>query len=318
VTRNIALDILKVLLAIMVVGIHTFFLRDINSLAEYLTVNGIFRMAVPIFFLTSGFYFYQALAGDTHARWLKRVLMLYAFWMLFYSYFWFRPTAWSSEEFRRLLLIVFLGYYHLWYVAGVIGAALMMTFMRDWRWPWVTALVILAYGVGTVLQYTVSYRLSNDPAVDRFLADSWTHRNFLFSAFPFFCMGYFINKFDLHRKITLGIAMTAACIGLISLLAESWTNFHNLANDTGFDNMASLILVCPAIFICTLKMNIQGGSKNLSLYSAGIYFVHIFFLLACLRLFDMDGTRLTFLILGLSLIASFFLIKINKRLKVIL
>lgn len=317
-TRNIALDILKVLLAIMVVGIHTFFLRDINSLAEYLTVNGIFRMAVPIFFLTSGFYFYQALAGDTHARWLKRVLMLYAFWMLFYSYFWFRPTAWSSEEFRRLLLIVFLGYYHLWYVAGVIGAALMMTFMRDWRWPWVTALVILAYGVGTVLQYTVSYRLSNDPAVDRFLADSWTHRNFLFSAFPFFCMGYFINKFDLHRKITLGIAMTAACIGLISLLAESWTNFHNLANDTGFDNMASLILVCPAIFICTLKMNIQGGSKNLSLYSAGIYFVHIFFLLACLRLFDMDGTRLTFLILGLSLIASFFLIKINKRLKVIL
>lgn len=317
-TRNIALDILKVLLAIMVVGIHTFFLRDINSLAEYLTVNGIFRMAVPIFFLTSGFYFYQALAGDTHARWLKRVLMLYAFWMLFYSYFWFRPTAWSPEELRRLLLIVFLGYYHLWYVAGVIGAALMMTFMRDWRWPWVTALVILAYGVGTVLQYTVSYRLSNDPAVDRFLADSWTHRNFLFSAFPFFCMGYFINKFDLHRKITLGIAMTAACIGLISLLAESWTNFHNLANDTGFDNMASLILVCPAIFICTLKMNIQGGSKNLSLYSAGIYFVHIFFLLACLRLFDMDGTRLTFLILGLSLIASFFLIKINKRLKVIL
>lgn len=317
-TRNIALDILKVLLAMMVVGIHTYFLRDINSLAEYLTVNGIFRMAVPIFFLTSGFYFFQALAGDTHGRWLKRVLMLYAFWMLFYSYFWFRPSAWSIDELWRLLLIIFLGYYHLWYVAGVIGAAVMMTLMRHWRWPWMTALVIVAYSVGTVLQYIASYQWLNDQNIDKFLADSWSHRNFLFSAFPFFCIGYFINKFSLHRQITLTFAVAAACVGLASLMAESYFNYQNLANDTGFDNMASLILVCPAIFICTLKMNIQGGTKNLSLYSAGIYFVHIFFLLACLRLFDLDGTRLTFVILALSLIASFFLIKINKRLKVIL
>lgn len=317
-TRNIALDILKVLLAVMVVGIHTYFLRDINSLAEYLTVNGVFRMAVPIFFLTSGFYFFQALAGDTHGRWLKRVLMLYAFWMLFYSYFWFRPSAWSIEELWRLLLIIFLGYYHLWYVAGVIGAALMMTLMRHWRWPWMTVLVIVAYGVGTLLQYIASYQWLNDQDIDKFLAGSWSHRNFLFSAFPFFCIGYFINKFSLHRQITLTFAVVAACVGLISLIAESYFNYQNLANDTGFDNMASLILVCPAIFICTLKTNIQGGTKNLSLYSAGIYFVHIFFLLACLRLFDLDGTRLTFVILGLSLIASFFLIKINRRLKVIL
>ena len=39
--RNITLDILKLVLAFMVVGIHAEFLADISILGQYLTVNGI-------------------------------------------------------------------------------------------------------------------------------------------------------------------------------------------------------------------------------------------------------------------------------------
>lgn len=50
--RNFSLDILKLFMAFMVVGLHAGFLGDFTSLGEYLSVNGIFRIAVPIFLVS--------------------------------------------------------------------------------------------------------------------------------------------------------------------------------------------------------------------------------------------------------------------------
>ena len=49
--RNSTLDILKFIMAIMVVGLHARFLFETSSLGYHLTVQGIFRLAVPIFLL---------------------------------------------------------------------------------------------------------------------------------------------------------------------------------------------------------------------------------------------------------------------------
>jgi len=111
-SRNIALDILKVTLAFMVVGLHADFLADITSTGSYLTVNGIFRIAVPLFLLINGFYFYSVLANQKTANWIKKVLSLYVFWMLFYSYFWFRPSELSFVEFAKIAKTLILGYFH--------------------------------------------------------------------------------------------------------------------------------------------------------------------------------------------------------------
>ena len=48
--RNIALDILKLSLAFMVVGLHAGFLTDITSLGQYLTVNGVFKNSSTFIF----------------------------------------------------------------------------------------------------------------------------------------------------------------------------------------------------------------------------------------------------------------------------
>lgn len=57
-SRKISLDILKLLMSFMVVGLHAGFLGDVDLLGEYLTVNGIFRLAVPTFLVINGFYFF--------------------------------------------------------------------------------------------------------------------------------------------------------------------------------------------------------------------------------------------------------------------
>lgn len=56
--RQISLDIFKLLMSFMVVGLCAGFLGDVDLLGEYLAVNGIFRLAVPTFLVINGFYFF--------------------------------------------------------------------------------------------------------------------------------------------------------------------------------------------------------------------------------------------------------------------
>lgn len=55
--RNLSLDFLKIVLSFFVVGLHCSFLIDVNTDAYFATVRGIFRLAVPIFLIISGYYF---------------------------------------------------------------------------------------------------------------------------------------------------------------------------------------------------------------------------------------------------------------------
>lgn len=58
--RNGALDVLKIAMAFIVVGMHAGFLTDISPIAAYLTANGLFRIAVPVFLLINGYFFIGA------------------------------------------------------------------------------------------------------------------------------------------------------------------------------------------------------------------------------------------------------------------
>ncbi|WP_373312790.1 hypothetical protein [Deefgea tanakiae] len=85
----------------MVVGIHTVFLKDISLEASYLTQDGLFRIAVPIFLIINGFYFYSAISNNNSALWIKRLFHIYLFWMILYAYFWFRPSELTFIELKK-------------------------------------------------------------------------------------------------------------------------------------------------------------------------------------------------------------------------
>jgi len=127
-----------------------------------------------------------------------------------------------------------------------------------------------------------------------------------------------INKFEIYLKITIKTALTLSLIGGLLLMGESYINYIQLSRDGGFDNLISLLIVCPAVFLLVIKLELKGQSKEIAFYSTGIYFIHILFLSICKKLADLDETSLTFIVIFLSMIASFFLIKINKKVKVIL
>ena len=316
--RNISLDIVKLMLAFFVVGIHTNFLGDVSDIAEYLTVNGFFRIAVPIFLLINGFYFNRAVCEKRVTRWFKRAIVLYVFWMLVYGYYWLIPKEVSFSEILLILHTAVIGYHHLWYISGMIGAGFLVYLLRNMEVKPLLALVIIAFLTGVAIQYAGNYHLYKGTVYDGLFNHYWFHRNFLFFCFPFFCLGYLIDKFNVHNKIAYGHAWIAGGCGIVLLLAESYLNFIAPNRDGGFDNFMTLFFTAPALFIIAVKTNVTGQTKIIGLYATAIYLTHSFILDKCRMMTGLDNTWLTVLGCALSFIAATAVILLHRRLKFIL
>ncbi|MGC4062746.1 MAG: acyltransferase family protein [Aquabacterium sp.] len=318
--RCLTIDVLKLAMAFMVVGLHAHFLNDLSPLGGYLTVEGLFRIAVPIFLLINGYYFYAATDKGEQYVLIKRLFILYVFWMLAYLYIWLPPPTLSAAWLKKMFLISFFGYFHLWYIAGLIGA--MLVFLAVRRLP--TAVLLLSaiamFLAGVFIQYEGNYDLLGKEKLHHFFVQNWAHRNFLFFSYPFFCVGYLIRKYRIQERLSMAYAALLGLTGLAALLAESYFNYTRSNDSLKFDNYLTLMLACPALFLLCLKIDIRGHDKRIALYSSSVYFVHIFFLVALGALTHdrLGATPLTGIVIALSLITSYFVIRLNKRVKFIL
>ena len=312
--RNISLDILRLFMSFFVIGVHAKFLSDVHPVAAYLSINGIFRMSVPIFLLISGFYSFSAFENGRNRAWFKRVLYLYIFWMLFYAYFWLNPQG-ETLQASYIIETLLNGYAHLGYIAGLLGAGLLLYVMKGLRTSILVASIVMTFFAGVGLEYFYNTQTLS-PALSEFLSNYWVSRNFLFYSFPFLMMGYLIRKCSFHRKISLPIAVVASLIGVSLLLSESYTNYR--MNVDFVDNLAALFIACPAIFLLFTKLDIRGASKQLALYSVGIYFIHTFVLIVLLKLTNLQPTPLSLVAFAGSAAAAYVLIQLRKRLPFII
>nr|WP_052170498.1 acyltransferase [Massilia sp. JS1662] len=317
--RNGGLDILKIVLAFMVVAMHAGFFTDLDERLAYLALNGLFRIAVPVFLLINGYFFYQVFVSGERGKWLVRVLILYVVWMAFYAPFWLPGSQYSLLSWVfRVGRTMFFGYYHLWYLIGMLGAGVLMIFVGNAK---TKVLVIAASGAflgGVAIQYMASYHLLATGRLADTFTFTWSHRNFLLFAFPFFCGGFLINKHKLLEKLSVGNLRVAVCAGLALLLIESSLNFVASPSHAALDNMLSLAIVSPALFMLIMKTVIPVRSKEISLYSTGIYLVHILVLYALQATGHMSPTLLTLLTAFIATGIAHCLIRLHRRFTFIL
>jgi surface polysaccharide O-acyltransferase-like enzyme len=321
--RNLSLDILKLIMAFMVIGIHTHFLSDVSTTLNYLFVNGVFRIAVPVFMIVSGFYFYPILQKHTLniESYFKRIFILYIFWTAFYSYFWVKWLPASSHFLLIFWENFIIGYHHLWYLSGLLGATAVLYFFRQKSSLFIAASAITFFLIGVGIQYISYYHLISHKSLY-----CWMYRNFIFFSYPFLCIGYLISKHDYHNKVSLNLAKLLLIVGLLTLLLESFFNYtHRLQNSLdGFDILFSLILVCPAIFVFFIKQRMIGNSKEISLYATALYLIHpcvqnvLGFINRKYELNFIDGYYIFILVSVFAVLFAYFLIKINKRFSYIL
>ena len=218
----------------------------------------------------------------------------------------------------KLVKSIVIGYHHLWYISGMLGAAILLLIFKRWSSTFLVFTIITSSMIGVMIQYLGNYHYFEGSILDKLFNMHWFHRNAFLFSYPFFCIGYLINKHKLHESITLIGAIVVSAIGILLLFFESYFNYYQEGREGGFDNYLSLLFVCPFIFVLFTKLEVQGNSKHIALYSSAIYFIHSFFLSVLRRFTELDPTALTISCILVSSVASYFIIKTNKKVGYIL
>ncbi|UFH33000.1 hypothetical protein LNP04_04575 [Chryseobacterium sp. C-71] len=281
------------------------FLKETYPALSYILVNGLFRIAVPVFLVITGFYFFHIDNKVKLKKWLFRTFLLYAIWMLIYISYW--------KDNEQIWLTVIFGYHHLWYLIGTFFSGIILYFLRNQNSKLLIALALgfflLGYGV-QVLGNLHYFKNENDSVLNMYLL----YRNFLFVCFPFLTIGFLINK----HKIDLSEYKNSSLLVILSVLcvvAEAFFNYKNISSEST-DILFSLIFASPLLFLYCQKIYVKTTSKILASFSTAIYVVHPLIMKS--DFYKNIQSYKILIFLAILIPVSFGLVYLNKKLKYLL
>jgi surface polysaccharide O-acyltransferase-like enzyme len=269
VARIEGLDQLKLVLALLVVTIHVFPLplSQNAGIFYYLFPAGFARIAVPIFFMISGYFAEQKISSSYAVKaYLRNTLRLYIFWSIVYSIMWLPAAITLMPSSTRVLSYVY-GFGPLWYVFALMpGAILLYLFKnssKEVRFYSAVALFLIGLMLW-ILDKAGSYKSSE--TVNFWYALMGTSRNFLFMAFPLMTIGALYKFWE--RKIGIKFFI----FGIICLFVEPSLYFkmHIMPNDF---NIFSIVL-SMSVFKFFFSKSIINGYKIDKNLPSGVYFIH--------------------------------------------
>ncbi|WP_029904387.1 acyltransferase [Prevotella sp. 10(H)] len=298
--RNIILDYFKIILSLLVITIHTQSLFDEDSVYGWLISNGIARIAVPCFFIISGYFINKKLEDKQVLKeYLLHILLVYIIWSLIYL-----PTYYNTIEPRSLITFALMGYYHLWFLPALIIGIIMLAVVEK---IFQNNLFVLLSGI---ILFVAGYIMENADMPYRSFC------NGIFFGYPFLALGWYIRKKDLIKNIPNIYLYPLILISLCTLIIESYCGYKNEFYHNLF---ISLMVLCPVLFMLILK-NSKSISKGNSAgkLSAAIYYVHILVITLIIPVSDSNNIYKLPLIMIVSILLAIFIVGINKRIKIFL
>ena len=311
------IDCTKVLMAILVVAIHTlqpYVMTWPVLFADFFNI--LMRVAVPFFFTVSGFLLCNKLRMKDYPEklyymqgWLFRIVRLYLVWTLIYlPYaiigFYKDDLGFIKSAAVYVRNVIFVGENYLswplWYLLAMLVAGLIYYLILKLRSKYfVSILVILAVslvGIGAMID---SGLIGNSWYITLFKST----RNGFFQGFPYMTIGFIISSVGYsHNKCLL---ISLLFIGVISQLSGV--------------TVGSFITIY-ALFSIILSTNFYFISddicKKIRLVSVVIYFVHMIWVGVLVLCFNLSPICLFVSSLCLSGVTSYFVIK-NKNKKIV-
>ncbi len=344
-TKNFnSFDLSKFVASILVVMIHiapfgSQQTQNVYSQMNFLLKNGICRIAVPLFFIFSGFFLYRKTPLDRFSleptkKYFLHILKLYLLWTLIYF-----PLAMigilnnpNGILFGFIMYVrnsIFSGSFsQLWYLNGLLFAVFLISFLLYKKWSpkkiLITSSVFYIMGLfGDAYHGLISPLFDTKyigTLLNLYFTVFGTTRNGLFFGFFFVSMGMvFSNKdFLFSQKKSLLLFM----VSIIILYLEVFllTKF-NIAKDYNI-----LLSTVPAAIFCFLFLkstNLKDNKiyKYLRLTSSMTFYGHqwISFLVMKISLslgYDLIGSPAQFIITLVStIILGFAIIKLSERRK---
>ncbi len=268
------LDWFRVLCAVLVVEIHTQPLEKIFPVGDLVLTRMIARIAVPFFFMVSGYFLREKLERGRLERTVRKLGLLYLGAVALYL-----PLNLYMGQHRGLTvgalvrdLVLDGTFYHLWYFpAAIVGILLLRMAVRclGWKGAGILAAVLYLVGVGGDSWYGLAVRLPGGQALYEFLF-SWMDytRNGLFFAPLYLWLGGAARDSTPDRSACLVGLLLSGC----ALFAEAMLLHHG--NLCRFDSMyLSLVPVSVCLF-GLLSLDNTADCKQLRVFSLLVYVIH--------------------------------------------
>ena len=304
------IDWLRLAAAILVIAIHTSPLADFNETGDFILTRVLARIAVPFFFITSG-YFLLSRYHDSDRKlrhFLKKTGWIYGASILLYLPLNFRNGYFSQSQLLPELLkdLIFDGtMYHLWYLpASMLGMLIAWKLVEklDFSKGLVMALLLYLVGLFGDSYYVVVEKLPLLKAFYDRLFELFDYtRNGLFFAPVFLILGGFIA--DERRKLSSVEAGVGFLISLGLLLAEAL-----ILHRHGFQRHDSMyVFLLPAMYFLFHLILLWKGRRIplLRPSSLVVYLIHPLVIAAVWRFSSQNSLFHFGLVCLLSLLFSF-------------
>ena len=268
----IFVDFVKFICALLVVTIHIPMFTDINKDFCYFETQILARLAVPFFFLCSGFFIGNKLKDKTKfIFYCKRLLILYVIYTILYIPLIIAKWNMSDNNLLQILKKLFLvgSFNQLWYFLAIIVASLILHFLVvKVKLSDIKLLVIssILYILG-VLLCSYGDLLYELPIIKYvvyvYLCVFSTARNGIFFGLFFVVIGYLINKHGdiIKNRLKLYSILSILFFGLMSLesyLLLEYLNKNSL-DMTFTASFATVFLFLFVIFVKIPKQHFKYG-----------------------------------------------------------
>ena len=273
------IDYFRIIAAFLVVAIHTSPLASIDNTADFILTQVIARVAVPFFFMTSGFFLFRRTEdeGKRLAVFLKKMIMLYVIAVLLYLPLNLYHGVPEERTYLPNLLknIFFHGtYLHLWYLpVAIFGAAISWVLLRSLKEKGALAIGLILYIVGLFGDSYYGFA-AKIPAFQAFYQAVFTFfsytRNGLFFAPVFFILGALAAK--RQKRYELKTCMAGLWISLALMIAEGLLLRGLMVQR--HDSMYIMLLPCMIFLFQSLLMWNGRSAKGLRNISATVYIIH--------------------------------------------
>ncbi|KAB8308039.1 hypothetical protein EH227_15590 [Rouxiella chamberiensis] len=291
--RNNAIDFVKILMAILVISIHTI---TPSGTLDYLLTQSIARVAVPFFFIAAGYYFPSNPKAADIKKTVFRLTCLYIAWCVFYLPFEISDIAMKHRStggyaFESLYILV-KGWRHLWFMPALIIGMIVYYFLYANKRLYLIAISL--YVIGFILQSSIEH---GEYSI-------LFYRNFLTFGFPLIALGAALKKYRISSMAAYSGVSTFLFL-TIMLCAEGCIRLKLGVYNNDLLLFAPLAASC--IFMIALRSNIK-INFNIASTASSIYFIHYFFYLA---LKSQIGNQ-TLLFLSVSFFSVFFSLTFGK------
>lgn len=269
------LDLIKFICAFLVICIHISYKDDIGHI-----VTPLCRIAVPIFFMITGFFYYKT--SKKPLKQIRKVLLLIILANLLYFIIGIvmngSATIPTKEDIINLFVYNSSPFsFHLWYLNALLYVLIIAYLSDKFK-----IRKYLYFSIPVLLIVNIIYGQYSLVLLDKDL-DPIYMRNYLFMGLPYFLLGDLIYRYKdkLQEKCTLKKLGALICIFAVTTVLEEWI-LNNAKKDSIGEIYISTTFLAIAIFIFAIKAKQVSNTNVLAIagrkYSTYIYILHVFFI----------------------------------------